>query len=114
VRTALDKRDGWTEKKREKAYKDLCAYAAHVTPEGFIVISPNDMTVIGPHPSPRALKVVIEELVKVLPSACGHFGALINPELPEIVTAHGVFLQVLGEWLSEYYTPKADGAVSAT
>jgi hypothetical protein len=102
VRVVLDERDGWTEKKREKAYKLLCAYAAHVTPEGFVVISPNDLTIIGPHPSPRAVKVVIEELIKVLPSACGHFGALINPEVPKIVTAHSNFLRVLGEWLPKY------------
>lgn len=104
VRVALDERDGWTEKKREKAYKDLCAYAAHVTPEGFAVISPNDMTVIGPHPNPRALKATIEELVKVLPSACIHVGVLIASEDREVLAAHSNFTRTVSEWLPKFFS----------
>jgi hypothetical protein len=111
VRIKLDKRDGWTEQKRAKAYKALSNYAAHVTPEGFSVISPDNMTVIGPHPSPRGVRAVLGELVRWLPSACIHVGVLFQPVEadPEILKAHDNFTGILREWLARHFpTPEPE------
>ncbi len=48
VRTILDDLDGFVERKRERAYSILSSYAAHPTPEGWVVISPDNMTQMGP------------------------------------------------------------------
>ncbi|KAB0264358.1 hypothetical protein [Microvirga brassicacearum] len=111
VRKKLDKRDGWTEQKRARAYKMLSNYAAHVTPEGFNVISPDNMTIIGPHPSPKGVKAVLGELVRWLPSACIHVGVMFHPVERDlqIMQAHNNFTQVLSVWLARVF-PVEGGA----
>lgn len=61
VRKKLDDRDGFKERKRDAAYKLLSSYAAHPTPEGFSVISPENMTQLGPFPSALHFKALLEE-----------------------------------------------------
>jgi hypothetical protein len=40
IRKALDDRDGFTERKRSKAYQFLCELASHPTPTGFRMLTP--------------------------------------------------------------------------
>jgi hypothetical protein len=61
VRKTLDERDGFNEKKREAAYKRLSAYGSHPTPEGFAVISPDNVTKLGPFPSQTHFRALLEE-----------------------------------------------------
>lgn len=67
IRTALDKRDGYTSKKRHEHYQMLCNLAAHPTPQGLGLLRPNpiDLAIMGPYYSGFWLTASIEELVKV-------------------------------------------------
>jgi hypothetical protein len=66
VRLFLDKRDNFKEQKRQKAYELLSKYAAHPTPEGFALISPESMTQVGPFPHETNLHAAFQELAKHL------------------------------------------------
>jgi hypothetical protein len=68
VRERLDQRDGNANQRRRAAYKRLSMYAAHPTPDGFTVISPNNNTITGPFCDAVRLKALIEELAQ--PMAC--------------------------------------------
>ena len=60
VRTALDKRDGFTEKKRMEAYSTLCNLGAHASYQGFQLLTP---TVGGEaHCGPYFANRVLEQL----------------------------------------------------
>jgi hypothetical protein len=61
VRKKLDERDGFKERKREAAYKRLSAYGAHPTPEGFAIVSPGNVTQLGPFPSQTHFQALLEE-----------------------------------------------------
>jgi hypothetical protein len=64
VRIMLDDRDGSVQRKREKIYKMLSVHAAHPTPNGFTLISPNASTVVGPFPDQNLLLSVLQELAR--------------------------------------------------
>jgi len=67
VRKTLDKRDGFTEKKREQIYKAMCEYAAHPTYKGMKLIAPKGLVNIGPFLEPKYLKNSLEELAMRVP-----------------------------------------------
>ena len=60
IRDALDKRDGFTEKKRAEAYKMLSNYAAHPTHTGFKLFSPKWISNIGPFFDEKYLKALLD------------------------------------------------------
>lgn len=72
IRDALDKRDGFTEKKRGDVYGRLSTYASHATYRGFSLTTKENMGEMGPFVTERCLTAWLEEMMKLL----GH-GALV-------------------------------------
>jgi hypothetical protein len=75
VRTALDDRDGFTERKREEHYKLLCTLGAHASYQGFQLLTPTagGDAHCGPYFANRALEATVAELAKLCGSAAGTF-----------------------------------------
>jgi hypothetical protein len=103
----LDQLDGFKDQKRAAAYKLLSKYAAHVTPEGFTIISPGNLTQIGPFVEGSLLTAVVQELVKVLPPAVLHVAILLNSEQPEVKRAESEFLETHDRWRAQYQIQQA-------
>jgi hypothetical protein len=64
VRTELDNRDGFTEKKRMQAYSTLCTLGAHASYTGFELLRPTACGDVdcGPYFANRALEATTAEL----------------------------------------------------
>ncbi len=105
IRDALDKRDGFTEKKRAEAYKFLSNYAAHPTHAGFKLFSPKWLSKIGPFFDETYLKALLEELTKRLASAADVYVRCFPSVKPSVHAARAHFLSRLGSW-SQKYLPK--------
>jgi len=73
IRKALDNRDGFKEKKREKAYKDLCSFGTHATFKGSVMIASEEGFVIGPFLNEKRLKGLLYDLAVRLPHMILHF-----------------------------------------
>ena len=102
VRERLDKIDGYTSKKRYTAYDILSQYAAHVNPYGHFLISPDNMTRIGPFPEYRYFKPGIEELTTRLCHAAVTFCGLLKPDGEEELAVKASFLSGLNNWMERY------------
>lgn len=100
VRKALDKRDGFTERKREKAYKLLCELAVHPTYAGFRMLTsrPGGDVNSGPFFDSTSFKAVYEELVKHLAEA----GSVFIQFFPENANKDYVmkisYMETQGQW----------------
>ena len=102
VRERLDALDGHKEKRREQAYKMLSQHAAHVSPAGFSLISPEAMTQVGPFPDEGRLRAVMEELASHLGYATVIVCNLIISEDATVLKIKQVFLRVLEAWQRRY------------
>ena len=102
VRKILDDLDGLVERKREWAYSMLCSYAAHPTPDGWILISPNDMTQMGPFPDAGRLQAALEEIVRHLPVAVINLCRCLGELQPSAEAARTAFDRKYFAWLSTY------------
>ena len=71
VRTALDDRDGFTERKREERYKRLCTLGAHASSQGFLLLTPTagGDAHCGPYFANRALEATVAELATLCVTA---------------------------------------------
>jgi hypothetical protein len=102
VRTILDDLDGFVERKRERAYSMLSSYAAHPTPEGWIVISPDNMTQIGPLPDSGRLQAAIEEIVRHLPIGAINLCRCLDELQPRAEAVRTAFDRKYAAWRSIY------------
>jgi hypothetical protein len=105
IRKALDDRDGFMERKREKAYKLLCELAGHPTYTGFRMLAPKPGgdAHCGPFFEFTTLKAVYEELARLLVQA----GAMIMQFFPdgrkhdrEMKTS---FMKAQAHWAEKFY-----------
>lgn len=76
IRTALDNREGNTDKKRMKAYERLCQYGAHATYKGFTMTTRNNFGELGPFVDQKYLRALIEEMTLRLCPASLIYGSL--------------------------------------
>jgi len=102
IRDALDKRDGFTEKKRAEAYKLLSNFAAHPTHAGFKLFSPKWMSKIGPFFDETYLKALLEELTKHLGSAADAYVRCFPSVKPNVQGAREHVLSRLRSWSQKY------------
>lgn len=102
VREKLDSRDGCTERKRKDAYDRLSAYAAHATPEGFVVISLEMMTQVGPFPSEKNLRAALQELARHVAAVSVIIGTIVRTEAEETLALKAAFYNGLQRWSSRY------------
>ena len=81
VRTTLDERDGFTEKKRMEHYQLLCNLGAHATFQGFELLRPfaGGDAHCGPYFADRALDATMPSWRKVAVGAAGNFTMFFDP-----------------------------------
>jgi hypothetical protein len=105
VRTALDERDGFTERKREKAYKLLCELAGHPTYAGFTMLAPvpGGNAHCGPFFEFTAFKAVYEELAKHALQAGAAFVRFFEARDRESRLLKIGFTEVQGKWMQRFF-----------
>ena len=106
VRKRLDKMDGYKEAKRAAAYKMLSTYAAHPSPEGFRIISPNGMTQIGPFPDAGLLTAGLQELSKHLANSAVEISFHVESDDSAVRSAKQTYFDTLDRWCDIYMPRK--------
>src|SRR5215204_3928786 len=102
VRKRLDELDGHTQQVRQTVYSEFSIYAAHPHPRGFSVISPNDMTEIGPFPDRDRVKACVDELVRHFTNIVLGFLGHIPHEEAALAEIKARFLATLDPWMRTY------------
>jgi hypothetical protein len=114
VRKKLDDFDPGKKSLRTEIYKRFSNYAAHPTPEGAAVISPDMMTKIGPFSDEQRFLGVLQELAKHL----GYTAIVSGMHMPDddgvAAQLRASYLGPLNNWLAKYMpnTPTITGASS--
>lgn len=104
IREALDKRDGFTEKKRAAAYKLFSTLAGHPHPRGFQMLKiPTGDHHCGPFFEETAMLASTSELGRSAIQAGGIFGPFFEPKVKTDYQTKLAFLQVQNDWLSRFY-----------
>jgi hypothetical protein len=103
VRKKLDARDGFTDGKRRKVYDRLSGYAAHPTPEGFSLISPDMMTRVGPFPNEKNLRAALQELAMRLTNAAAVISSVAKTDTPTTKSLKIDFYNRFNHWTSKYH-----------
>ncbi|MGM4910560.1 hypothetical protein [Rhizobium sp. 768_B6_N1_8] len=107
VRERLDVLDGFKGQRRAETYKLFSENAAHVNPYGYHIISPNNLTRIGPFSDEGRLRAVLEELAMHLAYGAVIVCNAVNTEAPEILAVKERFLHHFGVWQHEYLSQKS-------
>lgn len=105
IRTALDKRDGFTERRRQKAYEMFCELAAHPTMQSDYMMRPNKDgdAVIGPFMEITGLDAVLSEMGR-LAVQVGTILAVFLVDYGNIAAAaRKAFDHDMHRWLKEFY-----------
>lgn len=112
VRRALDDRDGFTERKRDKAYKLLCELAGHPTHAGFRMLTNQHGgdAKCGPFFDASSLKAVYEELVKLLVQAAGTFTMFFKVSSRNDYAMKLSFMEAQNEWMEKFFNRSMDRA----
>lgn len=112
IRKALDDRDSFTERKREKAYKLLCNLAAHPSYQGFRMITPipGGDAHCGPFFEVSALKACLEELAKLMVQAGGIFTRFFEAKNEADYLTKIAFMEAQGRWFEKYWEKKFDSS----
>lgn len=105
----LDKQNGGSPLRRDITYKRFCTYGAHPSPEGFVLISPNMMTQIGPFPDTGRMKAMVEEIVQHLTFATIVFSSHIPNEDLALMQMKADFYSATNRWADEFIRPSSGG-----
>lgn len=106
VRERLDQIDGHKERRRQKSYEMFSQHAAHVNPNGHHLISPGNMTQIGPFPDYGLLRAGLEELATHLGFASVTVCNLVKTEQEDALKVKAAFLSELANWKDFYFAKK--------
>lgn len=100
IREALDARDSFTKKKRDKAYALLCNLAGHPTYEGFRMLTPvhGGDAHCGPYFEFENMKATLEELSNKLVEAGVIFTRFFEKRNDTDRKMNNRFLEGFGEW----------------
>lgn len=102
VREHLDKLDGFSKAQRAAAYKLLSTYAAHPTPEGFTIISPESSTQVGPFPDEKRLTSGLQELAKHVTYSAVVISGHADNSSGEVLTTKAAFFAAFDLWQPKY------------
>jgi len=102
IRAQLDERDDFKEKKRAETYSLLSELAAHPTPNGFKLFSPNGLSKTGPFFDENYLKAWIQELAKLVPRGSMIFIGLFDDNYTHLLDAKEQFLTSIQPWVFEF------------
>lgn len=104
IRIALDKRDGFTEKKREATYKLFCELAAHPSHNGFRMLSAkNGQICCGPFMEEPTLGALVVEHAKVAIQAAQVFTRFFRANKLPALRQKASFMKASGEWREHYF-----------
>jgi hypothetical protein len=115
VRTELDNRDGFTEKKRMQTYSALCTLGAHASYPGFEFLRPTKGgdAHCGPYFANRALEVTVAELAKLCIGAAATFTRFFKMRsLLDDETALA-FMDATVAWSEHFIGPSDKGPLTA-
>jgi hypothetical protein len=105
VRTTLDERDGFTEKKRMEHYQLLCSLGAHASFQGFELLRPivGGDAHCGPYFADRALDSTLSELAKVAVGAADNFKMFFDLRgVPDLETQLH-FMEAQSAWFEKFF-----------
>lgn len=105
IRDELDKRDGFTEKKRAAHYKRLCVLCGHPTFAGFAMLrpEPNADAHMGPFLVPSLLEQCIQELVMVSITAWQALMRFFPPKKLSDFRARITYIENQNTWFNVIY-----------
>lgn len=105
IRDELDKRDGFTEKKRAAHYKRLCVLCGHPTFAGFTMLRPEPHleAQMGPFLVQSLLERCIQELVMVSITAWQAFMRFFPPKKLPDYRARVDYFEKHNEWFKHVY-----------
>jgi hypothetical protein len=107
VRTALDDRDGFTERKREAHYKLLCSLGAHASWQGFELLRPipGGDAHCGPFFAERAVEATMAELAKICMLAATNFNPFFEAKSIVDWKTKLRFMEVHVAWFEHFFGP---------
>jgi hypothetical protein len=107
VRTALDDRDGFTERKREAHYKLLCTLGAHASWQGFELLRPipGGGAHCGPFFAERALGHTVAELAKIGILAATNFISFFKAKSIVDQETKLRFMEAHFAWVEHFFGP---------
>jgi hypothetical protein len=110
IRDQLDKRDGFTEKKRAEHYKRLCVLCGHPTFAGFAMLrpEPNADAHLGPFLVPSMLEQCIQELVMVSITAWQSLMRFFPPTTTSDYKARISYIEKQNVWFKHVYGKSHD------
>src|SRR5271166_1136357 len=110
VRTTLDERDGFTEKKRMGHYQLLCNLGGHASFQGFELLRPmaGGDAHCGPYFADRALDATLSELAKVAVGAAGNFTMFFDPRGVPDFEAKLHFMEAHSAWFEKFFGRSLD------
>ncbi len=108
VRERLDELECGKQTERQSAYSLFSEIAAHANPNGHHLISPENMTRIGPFVDYRYFRPGIEELASHLSSATAAFCNLLEINDVAALRVKARFVTDLTQWRQQYFRAKAD------
>ena len=80
-------------------YSNLSEYAAHPAPEGFVLISPNNMmTQIGPFPDEDRIRAFLQDLARFLASATMTFAGHLSAETAGDLLQRVAYMRAVRDW----------------
>ena len=109
VRITLDKRDGFTSKKREELYKLFSALAGHPTMASVAMLRPKGMDAMnGPFVDPNALEANASEMGRLAVQVGEHIIAFASEDRSEfvlqIVEPATTFTECKRRWIAKFYS----------
>ena len=107
VRTALDDRDGFKERKREAAYKQLCTLGAHASYPGFRLLTPTTGgdAYCGPYFANGMLEVTVAELAKLCVAAAMTFVEFFEAKSVADYETRLAFMEAQVAWFEHFIGP---------
>ncbi len=109
IRIALDKRDGFEERKRAAAYKMFCELAGHATYKGFQMLGPQGLGAIcGPFFESSSLEAVLSETARLAIQAGDVFTRFFPFNTIPAIEMKLNFMKSRANWLDEFYDKKFD------
>ncbi|MCV0371843.1 hypothetical protein [Filomicrobium sp.] len=104
IREALDKRDGFTSKKRAEFYELFSELAGHASMKGIGMLKPHGMDAqIGPFFDVTALAATVGEMGRLAVQVGENTGAFLPLDWPEGQPFFQAFTQTKLRWYAEFY-----------
>lgn len=108
VRTMLDQRDGFTERKRAAMYDLFSELAGHATMQSIAMLRPKSMDAqIGPFFDATALEAVLSEMGRLAVQVGEHLEAFLPHSDGRAFDLRFAFATVKARWISTFYPRSA-------